>query len=76
VEDNAQRMPLAGTEAAYAMTHIHPVEPFCAVDWPVMNWKDHAISLIEGYNFGTRLHTRTLLGENEFASGKVTLRGR
>src|ERR1700738_1457761 len=76
VEDHAKGMAMAGAYPAHAMAQVDAVESTRALHRPVMHGKGHRVALRERQHFGQRLHPRPLLGQDEFAAGKVLARFR
>ena len=71
VEDDAERMALTGAYPAHAMAQVNAIPSFRALHWPMMDRKDHAISLAERHHLSTRLLARSLLCEHKFAAREV-----
>src|SRR5437773_9707600 len=76
MEDDADRMALARAHPAHAMTQVDARHATRALHWPMMDREDHAVSLAERYDLGTRLHARPLLCKHEFAAREVVPRYR
>src|SRR5262245_44656253 len=76
VEDDAGGMALARAQPADAVAHGDPIDAARALHRPVVHWKDHALALPERHHLGARLHARPLLGQDEFAAGKIGARPR
>jgi len=74
MKDDAQGMASTRIHTADAMAHIHPVETPRAVYRALGDGKDHGIALFQRDHLGTALHTRALLGEDEFAAAEVLTR--
>ncbi len=70
MENDPDRVPPPGAEAADAVPHADPVGPPTARDRPVVNRKDDALALAERHDLGSRLHAWSLFGEHELAAGK------
>jgi hypothetical protein len=71
VEDDAERMPVPGANAADAVPQVHAIEAFRALDRAMANREDNAVALFQRDNFGARLHARTLLSQDEFAAAEI-----
>ena len=52
VEDDAEGMAQAATQAAHAMPHIDTVDAARAVHWAVKDREDHAVALPQRHHFG------------------------
>jgi hypothetical protein len=74
VEDDADRMALAGTYQAHAMAQVDAIHATHALYWPMMDREDDAVSLSEWHNHSARLLARSLLREHEFAAREVVSR--
>jgi hypothetical protein len=44
------------------------------MDRSMVHWKDNPFTLMQPDHLGSGLHSRSLLGENELASGKILRR--
>src|SRR5579863_8274735 len=75
VEDDAERVTAAGAHAADAVAQIDPVDASRALDRPVVNGEQNRVALREGNHLHATLHARALLGQDEFAAGKIPVRG-
>src|SRR6266403_3930579 len=69
-------MAVAGADPAYAMAHVYAVESARALRGPNMHGESHGVSLSQRHHLGPRLHSRPLLGQHEFAAGKIAARFR
>lgn len=56
------------------MPKVHSIGSARSPNWTMMDREGYSISLVKGHDFGARLHTGSLLRQNEFASGEVSLR--
>ena len=75
VEDDPHGVTLTRTHLADPMAHIDPIGAVGTLHWTGVNRESHSITLLERYNFRTRLHARALLGEHKFAASEVLTRG-
>jgi hypothetical protein len=73
MEDDPEGVPTPGADAAYSVLQIDTVAAAGALNRPVANGKDDAIASPERHDLRPRLHSRTLLREDEFAAGKIHL---
>ena len=64
-------MTVSRPNAADAMAEIHAIYAPVTLHRAIMNCEHHAVSLSKGPNYGSRLHTRSLLGHYEFAAREV-----
>ena len=71
MEDDADRKTVSRPNAADAMAEIHAVYTSATLHRTIMNCEHHAISLSKRHNYGSRLHTRSLLRHYEFATREV-----
>ena len=74
VKDHAKGVALASAQATDSMAHVHPIHAARTPDRAVMHGEDHRVPLLQGNHGGTRLHTRTLFCEDEFAAREITAR--
>ena len=65
---------MAGTDPAHAVAQINAIVPARPLHRPVMDSKNHRVSLRERHHFGTRLHARPLLGKHKFTAGEIAAR--
>lgn len=71
VKNDARCESLAGLKPADAVSHVDAVNAACAGHRPVMNGKDHSLSLHEGNDLCSGLHARSLLGQHEFTACEI-----
>src|SRR6185437_9099398 len=71
VEDDAQRVPAPGAQAADAVAHIHAIITLRTFRRPVMHRERHRVSLPERRDLDPALHPRALLCHDESAAGKI-----
>jgi hypothetical protein len=45
-----------------------------ALHRPMMHGEQHSVPLSKGYDFGARLHARSLLGQYEFSAREIPIR--
>jgi hypothetical protein len=64
-------MPTPGTDAANAMPQIDTIAAAGALYRTVPDRKNDAIASPERHDLGPRLHSRTLLREDEFTARKI-----
>ena len=74
VKDDAERVALAGAQAADPVAHRYPVGSAGAFDRSVVDREDHRFALLQRHDFAPRLRSRPLLDEQELTTGKVRLR--
>jgi hypothetical protein len=74
MKNDAERIALAGAQAAHAMAHCDPVGAAAAVDGPVMDRKDDSLALLQWYDLATRLCAWALFNEKELTAGEVLSR--
>jgi hypothetical protein len=74
VEDDAQRVPPAGTQPAHAVPHIDAIGAPRSAHRAMMNGKGHCISLPQWNDFDARLQSRPLLGQHEVAASEIAVR--
>jgi hypothetical protein len=74
MENNANRIAVARTQATDAMTHIDAIDSPRAPYRPMMDSEYDSITLPERNDFRSRLHARPLFRQHEFASGKIAAR--
>lgn len=58
------------------MPHIDAVHATCAIHWPMMNRKDHAITLAQRNYLYPRLHPWTLFRQHELSTTEIAFRFR
>jgi len=71
VEDDARSIALAGAKPADTVPHIDTVDSASALDRPVVNCKDHRITLAQRNDLGSGLHSGSLFSEDKLAANKV-----
>jgi hypothetical protein len=71
VEDDSKRMPVAGTQPAYAVAEVDPIWPACPLHRSVMPGEDHAVSSPQLDNLCAGLHARPLFRQYELTPGEV-----
>ena len=76
VKDDAERLTVAGTHPAHAVTQVDAIEAARALYRSMMHREDHAVALAERHNLDARLHAGSLFREYEFATGEVSSRCR
>jgi hypothetical protein len=76
VEDDAQGMSLSGAQSAHSMPEIDTIGSPRTADRAMMDCEGNRISSAKSHDFGTGLHARPLLGEDELTAGEVLLRRR
>jgi hypothetical protein len=67
VEDDAERVALAGADPADTVAHGDAIHTTRSLYRPMMDREHHAVSLTEWHHLGARLPARSLLGEHELA---------
>jgi hypothetical protein len=73
VEDHPDCVTAAGAQAADAVAQIDPINTARTVDRTVVDGEDHRIALAQWDDFGTGLHARPLLGDDELTAGESPL---
>jgi hypothetical protein len=76
VKNDAERMTLSRPDPADAVPEIDAVHAATALHGAIMNREHNAITLAKRHNHRPRLHTRPLLRQYEFATGKVLVGSR
>ena len=71
MKNDAERIALAGVQAADAMAHCDPVGAAAAVDGPVMDRENNCLALPQGHDFTSRLRARPLFEEKELPAREV-----
>ena len=71
VEDDAERVAVAGAHAAHAVAHVDAVDAARALHRAVVHREDHRLALPQRHDLGARLHARALLGQHELAAGEI-----
>lgn len=71
MEDDAERVAMPRADAADAVTHRYPIVATRAAVRSVVDREHDRIALAERNDFGTRLHSWTLLGQDKFATAKI-----
>ena len=74
VKDDTNGMSLPASQATDSVPEVHTIGTASSLHRPMMHGEGHSIALLEGNDFGPRLHAWTLFGEDELASRKVLLR--
>src|SRR5215468_9007459 len=69
-------MPLAGTQAADTVTHVHTVCSTSSFNRPMMHCESDTVSLAQRHDFRAGLHPRSLLGEHKLSASEVPTRPR
>jgi hypothetical protein len=64
-------MPLSGAQPADSVPHVDPIGSASSLYWPVMDREGNRVSASERHQLRSRLHTRALLSQQKFATGKV-----
>src|SRR6185437_16962081 len=72
MEDHADGVTAAGTQAAHAMPEVDAIGAARAMHRAVMHGERNRVSLLERNHLGARLHARTLLGQHELATLEIT----
>src|SRR5215471_15996096 len=73
MKDDAERVTLAGAQAADAVAHRHPIRAAGAFDRPMMDRKDYRFALSQRHDLTARLRPRALLDQQKLATAKVDL---
>jgi hypothetical protein len=71
VKNDAERVAVAGANAADAVPEIHAIQTFLTLHGAMMNCEYHTVALPERHNYWSRLHARTLLRHHEFAAREI-----
>src|SRR4051794_31701029 len=71
VEDDADRVTEAGPDPADAVAQIDPIGTARPLYRAVMHGEHHGVTLAQRNHLGTRLHSRPLLGQHEFAAAEI-----
>ena len=71
MKDDAQGQPVPGSQPAYAMPMIDPVDATCTLDRAGVHGKYHGVSLAQAHHFRPRLHAGPLLGHDELATREI-----
>lgn len=71
MKDDAERRAIARTDAADPVPHGDAQDSARAPDGAMMNREDDPATAIEADDFDSRLHARSLLGEDELAVGEI-----
>src|ERR1700740_353943 len=71
VKDDSKCVPSSAETLTYPMAHVHPIMPAHAPRGPMMDRKHHGVALTKGNNRRPRLHSWSLLRQDEFASREV-----
>src|SRR5262245_9812363 len=74
MENDPDRMALAGAHAADPVAHVDTVAALAPLNRPVMDGKGDRVPLPEWNDFDPALHSGALLGQHELAAGEVTSR--
>ena len=76
MKNDAQRMPMATTQAADPVPQVHAIHSPSTLYRSMVNREYHCVALAEGYYFRARLHSGSLFRNDELASGEVLVRAR
>ena len=76
MENGRDRVSGTRVNAARAAAHPNLIAPTSRMHWSMMNWEDHAVTLLKRYNLGARPHPRALLGEYDRSIREVNVRRR
>ena len=71
MEDDSDRMPLAGSHLAYAMPESHAILAARSLNRPGVDGEYDGIPFAQGDHRRSRLHPWTLFGKHEFASHEI-----
>src|SRR3954447_16437290 len=71
VKDHSEREPLARPQGADAVSVLDAIISACAAHGTVADWEDDCVALLQWDDFGSRLPSRPLLGQNELAAGEL-----
>jgi len=71
MEDDTQGKSLSCAKVAYAMLHRYLIKAFSSLCRAMIDRKDDAFSLSKRYDLYSRLHARTLLGEDKLSSFEI-----
>src|ERR1700716_1805086 len=74
VKNHADGVAVAGAYPAHAVAEIDAVASASPLHRSDMYGERHPVALGQRHDFGARLHTRPLFGEDEFTPGKITPR--
>jgi hypothetical protein len=76
MENGRDRVSGTRVNAARAAAHSNLIAPTSRMHRSMMNWEDHAVTLLKRYNLGARPHRRALLGEYDRSIREVNVRPR
>jgi hypothetical protein len=76
MENGRDRVSGTRVNAARAAAHPNLIAPTSRMHRSMMNWEDHAVTLLKRYNLGARPHPRALLGEYDRSIREVNVRRR
>jgi len=71
VEDDPERMAMAGAQRADAVAEIDAIGAAHALHRPAVDREHHRIAFLQRHHRRARLHSRALLGQHEFAPFKI-----
>src|SRR5579884_456252 len=74
VEDDTERIAASRPHPTHSVSKIDSVVAAFPLERTVIHRKRDRISLVERHDLNTRLHARSLLGENKFSSGEIPSR--
>jgi hypothetical protein len=73
MKNNSQCVPATRPDSTDPMTQVDAVYSSGALNWPVMDRKNHGVPLVQANHFGPGLHSGSLLRQHELSSGKILL---
>lgn len=72
MKDDADRMPVPRSQAAYPVTHIDPISAAGAVCRAMADSEYCGVALRERSDLDARLHARTLFGQHKLSAGEIS----
>jgi hypothetical protein len=71
VENDSQRIPMAGSYAAYTMAQVDTVWPAGSLNRSVTDRENHSVTLLQSDDLGAGLHPRPLFRQHKLSAGEV-----
>lgn len=71
MEDDSEGMACAASQTTYPMAHVDAVCASASLNWTIVDGEGNCVPPAKWHDFRTALHTRALLGEDEFAPSKI-----
>ena len=65
---------MSGAKPANSVPQMNTISSLGSLNWAMADGKSNSISLLQAHHFGAGLHPRTLLGQDELASGEILAR--